>query len=59
MEIFDEEGQTPLHKAVMYNQLESVQALAMQGINLNMKDTSGNTPLHVSDTQLASSFASS
>ncbi len=49
MDIFDEEGHSPLHKAVMYNQLESVQALAMNGVNLNIKDASGNTSLHVSE----------
>lgn len=48
MDIFDEEGHSPLHKAVMYSQLESVQAMAINGINLNIKDASGNTSLHVS-----------
>ena len=52
--MFDEEGQSPLHKAVMYNQLEAVQALAMNGVNLNLKDASGNTPLHVSGNKTAS-----
>jgi ankyrin repeat protein len=47
MDLLDGEGQAPLHKAVMYNQLEAVQVLAMNGINLNIKDAAGNTALHV------------
>lgn len=47
VDLFDVEGQTPLHKAVMYNQLESLQVLAMNGVDLNSKDPSGNTALHV------------
>lgn len=48
MDLFDGEGQAPLHKAVLYNQLEAVQVLAMNGVDLNTKDPLGNTALHVS-----------
>lgn len=47
MDLFDGEGQTPLHRAVMLGQLEAVQVLAMNGADLNVKDPSGNTALHV------------
>ena len=47
MDLFDGEGQAALHKAVMYDQLEAVQVLAMNGIDLNIRDTVGNTALHV------------
>lgn len=50
MDVFDVDGQAPLHKAVMFDQMESVQVLAMNGVDLNIKDTSGNTPLHVRQT---------
>ncbi len=56
MDLFDGEGQAPLHKAVMYNQLESVQVLAMNGADLDIKDPLGNTPLHVSDVALSVSW---
>lgn len=48
MDLFDSEGQAVVHVAVTYNQLESVQVLAMNGVNLNITDPLGNTPLHVS-----------
>ena len=47
MNLYNEEWQTALHVAVMYNQMESVKVLAMNGADLNVKDGSGNTSLHV------------
>lgn len=48
MDVVDVEGHAPLHKAVMYHQLESIRVLALNGANLNITDPSGNTALHVS-----------
>ena len=50
VDIFDDEGHSPLHKAVMYGKLESVQVMAMNGVDLNIKDSLGNTSLHVRGT---------
>lgn len=44
---FDIDSQAPLHKAVMFNQLGSVRALVVSGVNLNITDDNGNTALHV------------
>ena len=52
MDLLDTDGHAPLHKAVMYNQLDSVQVLAINGANLNITDQSGNTALHVSAYEL-------
>ena len=43
----DIEGQAPLHKALLHNQADSVQALVLSGADLNILDDSGSTPLHV------------
>lgn len=48
MDLLDGEGHAPLHKAVIYDKMESVQVLTMNGVDLNMKDSVGNTALHVS-----------
>jgi len=37
---------SPLHFAVLSNQLESVRILLQFGGNPNQKDSLGNTPLH-------------
>ncbi len=46
---YDGDQQTPLHKSTLYLQMEAVQVLAMNGANLNIKDGTGNTALHVSN----------
>ena len=48
LDVVDGDGHCPLHKAVMYGQLEAVQVLAMNGADLNIKDALGNTAIHVS-----------
>ena len=49
MDVYDGDQQTPLHKAVLYLQMEAIQVLAMNGADLNMRDGAGNTALHVSE----------
>ena len=43
----NQQGETPLHKAVVYNKMPIVVALILKaGAGVNAKDTYGNTPLH-------------
>lgn len=44
----DAESQAPLHKAVLCNQPDAIQALMLNGANLNIRDSTGSTALHVS-----------
>lgn len=43
----DEEGRTPLHTAVMRNELDSVVNLVAFGAESTSLDREGNTPLHL------------
>ena len=40
-------GKTPLHFAVIYNDLETCQFIIENIQNINPKDYDGNTPLHI------------
>jgi len=47
LNLFDEEGMSPLSYAIMYNQKESFNSLLNAGADINLQDPSnGNTPLH-------------
>jgi ankyrin repeat protein len=39
-------GQTPLHTAMAYNNIDAVDVLIAHGSDINRKDDSGKTPLH-------------
>ena len=43
----DFDGDTPLHFAVMNNNLEAVEYLLENGANTNVKNKDGITPLHI------------
>lgn len=43
----DEEGNTPLHKAIMVGNFDEVRKLVQAGADINVPNDRGNTPLHV------------
>lgn len=45
----DDNGLTPLHNAVSYNQPEVIRWLLGQNVNVNAQDSDGDTPLHHCD----------
>lgn len=46
LEYFDEDGLTPLHRAVFMNHILAVHALIDAGADIHIRDEEGKTPLH-------------
>jgi ankyrin repeat protein len=44
----DRLGRTPLHIAALWNQRDAVDCLLSRGVDINVADAEGNTPLHLS-----------
>ena len=42
----DDDGETPLHKACSFNNVESIKLLLLNGANVNIPDNYGSAPLH-------------
>jgi ankyrin repeat protein len=47
--VTDDNGLTPLHNAVSYNQAETIRWLLGQKVDVNAQDSDGDTPLHHCD----------
>jgi ankyrin repeat protein len=47
--VTDDNGLTPLHNAVSYNQAEVIRWLLGQNVNVDAQDSDGDTPLHHCD----------
>ena len=41
------DGMAAIHRAVLTNQLESIRALILSNVNLNVQDTNGDSSIHV------------